>query len=78
MEILQETLKRFNRRVEDTVDQKFQKVVASMTNWQRHQWNKHLKAQPNHRKELAVAQAYANLDRVTREVKIDGLVVAHG
>lgn len=72
------TLTKMNAQIGQTVEQRLQAEIARMTNWQRNQWNRYVTAHPQHRKELAIAQAFAGLDRKTREFHVGGLVVAHG
>ena len=72
------TLTKMNAKIGQTVEERLQSEIGRMTNWQRTQWNKYVAAYPQHRKELAIAQAFAGLDRKTREFRVGGLVVAHG
>ena len=53
------TLNVLNAQIGQTVEQRLQAEIARMTNWQRNQWNRYVTAHPQHRKELAIAQAFA-------------------
>lgn len=63
-----------NRMSETDVRQRF---IAGMTNWQRHQWRKAMKVDPVRANRVEVVQYYANADRKTREVRMEGMVVGH-
>lgn len=72
-----------NRMSETDVRQRF---IAGMTNWQRHQWNKAVRVNKMIEMDtetvvnvnsVQVVQYYANADRKTREVRMEGMVVGH-
>lgn len=72
-----------NRMSETDVRQRF---IAGMTNWQRHQWRKAVRANKLIEMDTETlvkadsaqgAQYYANADRKTREVRMEGMVIGN-